>query len=95
MAFTEKDVDYISKLARIYLSDEEKRNFTTQLDSILEYVDKLNELDTSDIEPTAHILPLNNVMRDDTVKKIWDTELAIRQSPLMKDRLYIVAKVIE
>jgi len=95
MAFTEKDVDYISKLARIYLSDEEKRNFTTQLDSILEYVNKLNELNTDNVEPTAHILPLNNVMREDEVKKIWDTDLAVKQSPLLKERLYIVPKVIE
>ncbi len=95
MAFTEKDVDYISKLARIYLSDEEKRNFTTQLDSILEYVNKLNELNTDNVEPTAHILPLNNVMREDEVKQTWDTDLAVKQSPLLKERLYIVPKVIE
>jgi len=95
MSLTEKDVDYISGLARIRLSDEDKKKFTVQLHSILEYVDKLNELDTESVEPTAHILPVNNVFREDKAVQSSNTELAIKQSPLLMDGLFEVPKVIE
>lgn len=95
MAFTKKDVDYIAKLARITLSDEEKDNFTRQLDSILEYVNQLNELDTDSVEPTAHILPVHNVFREDVVKPCEASAFAVEQSPELRDGLFIVPPVIE
>ena len=95
MAFTQKDVDYIAKLARITLSDEEKDNFTRQLDSILEYVNKLSELDTDSVEPTAHILPVQNVFREDEAKPCKTAEFAVEQSPELRDGLYNVPPVIE
>ncbi|MDX9702829.1 MAG: Asp-tRNA(Asn)/Glu-tRNA(Gln) amidotransferase subunit GatC [Candidatus Auribacterota bacterium] len=95
MAFTRQDVDYIAKLARITLSDDEQKNFTRQLDSILEYVNKLNELDTDSVEPTAHILPVQNVFREDEVKPCADSKLAVEQSPELRDGLFIVPPVIE
>jgi aspartyl-tRNA(Asn)/glutamyl-tRNA(Gln) amidotransferase subunit C len=95
MAFTQKDVDYIAKLARLYLSDQEKENFTGQLDSILSYIDKLNELDTANVEPTAHILPLKNVFREDKAIPCQTAHYAISQSPSLTDNLYSVPRVIE
>lgn len=95
MSFTEKDVDYISGLARIRLSDEDKKKFTVQLHTVLEYIDKLSELDTESVEPTAHILPVNNVFREDRVVPSKNTELAIQQSPLLMDGLFEVPRVIE
>ena len=95
MSLTEKDVDYISGLARIRLSDEDKKKFTVQLHDILKYIDKLSELDTESVEPTAHILPVNNVFREDKAVRNKNRDLAIEQSPALADGLFEVPKVIE
>ena len=58
-------VEHIAKLARLSVSEEEKELFGPQLNGILSYMEKLNELDTKDVEPTSHVLSLSNVMRDD------------------------------
>ena len=68
MKITKKEVEYVARLARLSLSEAEKEKMTAQLDSILQYMDKLNKLDTKNIEPTSHVLPLNNVWREDMVK---------------------------
>ena len=68
MALTIKEVEHVALLARLSLSDEEKALFSRQLSSILEYVDQLNELDTDDVEPLTHILPVFNVFREDVVR---------------------------
>ncbi len=62
MKITEKDVEYVARLARLRLSDEEKEKFTGQLESILSYIDKLNTLDTKNIPPTSHAMALKNVL---------------------------------
>ena len=95
MSLTEKDVDYIAKLSRLNLSGEEKKSFTVQLEQILTYVEKLNQLNTDNVEPTAHILPVNNVFREDVVKEHPNTKYAVDQSPLLVDGLYGVPQVIE
>lgn len=59
------DIEYVAKLARLELSREEKEKFSKQLADILQYVEKLNQLDTKDIQPTAHVIPVKNVWRDD------------------------------
>ncbi|MCD6459066.1 Asp-tRNA(Asn)/Glu-tRNA(Gln) amidotransferase subunit GatC [bacterium] len=94
MSFTEKDVDYVANLSRISLSDEEKKNFTVQLEQILKYVEKLNRLNTDNIEPTAHILPVSNVFRDDVAKICPTTRFAVEQSALLVDGLFGVPRVI-
>ncbi|MDP2278218.1 MAG: Asp-tRNA(Asn)/Glu-tRNA(Gln) amidotransferase subunit GatC, partial [Nitrospirota bacterium] len=58
-------VEYISKLARLSVSEKEREAFSAQLQGILSYMEKLNELDTKDVEPTSHVVSLSNVMRDD------------------------------
>jgi len=63
MSISIQDVEHVAKLARLELRQEEKETFTGQLNAILKYMDKLNELDTSNVQPTSHVLPLVNVMR--------------------------------
>ena len=64
MSITDKDVQHVAKLARLNLTPEEEQMFTGQLNAILQYAEKLNELDTEGVEPTTHVLHLSNVMRE-------------------------------
>jgi len=66
---TKEEVKHIAHLARLAISEEEAEKFTEQLGKITEYVETLNELDTTDVEPTSHVLPIVNVMREDVAKK--------------------------
>lgn len=95
MSIQVKDVEYVAKLARLNLSDEEREKFTKQLDAILQYADKLNELNTDDIEPTTHVLPLTNVMREDVVKESLSQEKVFRNAPEEEDGQFKVPAVLE
>ena len=68
MALTEKDVQYVAKLSRLEITDQETAKYTQQLANILEYVEQLNKLDTSKVEPMTHVLDLKNVFREDELK---------------------------
>lgn len=87
--------DHIAKLARVNLSEDEKKTFSAQLESILVYIEKLNELDTKNTEPTSHVLELSNVMRDDSVKKSLQREDALINAPDHTEKFYRVPKIIE
>ena len=89
------DVNYVAKLARLSLSAEEQAKFSDQLKNILHYVDKLKELDVSNIEPTAHAVPITNVVRKDVVKPSLPTELALKNAPQKANNLFIVPKIVE
>ena len=65
MKITIKEVEHVARLARLELTEEEKEQMRAQLDSILSYIEKLNELDTSAVDPTSHVLPMKNVFRED------------------------------
>ncbi len=67
MAISREDVLHVSKLARLELSEAEVEKFTVQLGDILEYISKLDELDTQNVPPTAHVLEITNVFREDKV----------------------------
>ena len=95
MAVTKKDVDTIAALARLYFSEDEKEELMGILNNILDYFDKLSELDTEDVEPLTHILPVQNVMRNDTVKKSLDQETALANAPEKSHGHFVVPKVIE
>lgn len=95
MKITVNEVEYVAKLARLKLSDQEKVLFTQQLDNILQYMDKLNELDTKDIPPTSHVLPLENVMREDEVRPSYPPEELLANAPDREDTFFAVPKVIE
>jgi len=95
MAVTRKDVDTAAVLARLNFSDEEKEALMSTLNNILGYFDKLNELDTENVEPLSHILPLQNVMREDEVKKTFDQATALKNAPKQKRGHFVIPKVIE
>ena len=95
MSITMQDVEHVANLARLNLSAEEKEQFAGQLNAILKYADKLNELDTSNIEPTSHVLPLANVMREDEVRPSWPIEQVLANAPDEKDGHFKVPAVLE
>ncbi|MEK6653446.1 MAG: Asp-tRNA(Asn)/Glu-tRNA(Gln) amidotransferase subunit GatC [Nitrospirota bacterium] len=88
-------VEHIAKLARLSVSEEEKELFGPQLNGILSYMEKLNELDTKDVEPTSHVLSLSNVMRDDMPGNSIPREDALMNAPDHTDKFYRVPKIIE
>lgn len=95
MNISKEEIEHIAVLSRLSLSEEEKEVFGPQLSSILGYMEKLNELDTGDIEPTSHVLPLNNVMRDDAPGASLPREEALNNAPARTDKFYRVPKIIE
>lgn len=95
MSVTRKDVEHIAELARLRFKDEELENFTRQLNEILAYVDKLNELDTSNVEPLSHPVEGANVFREDKVKQSIDREEALRNAPDRSELFFKVPKVID
>lgn len=94
MAVTKKDVEYIADLARLKFNDEELEKFTEQLNEILSYVAKLNELDTSNVEPLSHPVEGSNVFREDIVKPSIDREEALKNAPDKNELFFKVPKVI-
>jgi aspartyl-tRNA(Asn)/glutamyl-tRNA(Gln) amidotransferase subunit C len=94
MAVTIKDVEYIAKLAKLEFNEAEKEKFTHQLNQILEYVEQMNKLDTSNVEPLSHVIELSNVFRSDEVKPGVKTEDALKNAPSKTDKFFKVPKVI-
>ena len=94
MSVTVKDVEHIAKLARLEFTDPEKQEFTHQLNEILAYVEQLNKLETSGVEPLAHVVELKNVFRDDEVVEGLSAEEALRNAPSKSERFFKVPKVI-
>lgn len=95
MAITHKDVEHVAKLARLELSVKEQDQFTEQLNAILSYAEKLNELDTEHILPTTHVLKLVNVMRDDVTRPSLTIEQVMRNAPEEEDDQFRVPAVLE
>jgi len=94
MSVTRKDVEYIAQLARLKFKDEELENFTHQLNEILNYVEKLNELDTSSVEPLNHPVENINVFRADETIPPVKTEEALKNAPDCTEEFFKVPKVI-
>ncbi len=95
MPSTEIDVKYVAHLARLNLSPEEEQQFGAQLGHILGYIEKLNQLDVSQVEPTAHAVPLVNVSRPDEVRPSLTNEEALQNAPTKANGLFIVPKIVE
>jgi aspartyl-tRNA(Asn)/glutamyl-tRNA(Gln) amidotransferase subunit C len=89
------DVKYVAHLARLALTPEEEAKFQAQLDNILGYIAKLNELDVSNVEPTAHAVPLVNVTRPDEVRPSLPHDEAMRNAPASLNGLFQVPKIVE
>ncbi len=92
---SEKDVKYAASLSRIHLSDEEAKPLTKDLEKILHYVEKLQKLDVSKVEPTSHVLPIKNVYREDKVRSSLSQEEALKIAVEKIKGSYKVPKVIE
>ncbi len=89
------DVKYVAHLARLGLSSEEEQKFGAQLGQVLGYIEKLREVDVSQVEPTAHALPLVNVTRADVVRPSLPNEDALRNAPRQGGGLFVVPKIVE
>jgi len=95
MKIARSEVEHVAGLARLALREEEVDLFTDQLNSILNYVAKLNELDTRDVEPTSHILPIKNVLRGDEKVLSMEREKVLLNAPDRTEEFFRVPKVIE
>lgn len=91
----EMNLSRVVKLARIELTPEEERRLAPQLSEVLKYIEKLNELDVSGVEPTAHATPLSNVMREDEPRDSLSQEDALRNAPKAANGLFVVPKIVE
>lgn len=92
---TEKDVEHVAKLARIALSHEEKEVFTHQLANIMDYIDRLGELDTAGVEPMYHVMELNNVFREDREVRRLAPEEVLANAPEREGTFFKVPKILE
>lgn len=88
-------VRHVAHLARLKLTDEEIHRYAAEISGILDYVDLLNELDTSSVEPTAHPLPLRNVLREDEIRPSIGPEDALANAPQRQDTFFRVPKVLQ
>ena len=95
MPVSREDVEYVARLARIELTEDEKRILTSQLSSILDHIEKLNELDIEGVEPTFHVLDVTNVFREDEVRPSLPTEETLKNAPARDGDFFKVPKILE
>ena len=88
-------IDYVGILAKLELSDEEKEQAKKDMASMLDYIDQLNELDTTGVEPMSHVFPIENVMREDVVTNGDESEKTLFNAPERKDKTFVVPKTVE
>ena len=92
---TQKDLEMVALLSRMEVSEQDREKYLRQLDAFLQYVDNLAALPTDEVEPLAHVLPINNVFREDTVRPSLDREMALSNAPLQEDGYFKVPKILE
>ena len=90
---TIKDVEHVAKLARLELTEDEKVKFSKQLGDILKYVEQMNEVDTTNVEPMSHAIPVVNVMREDVVVQEQTKEELMANAPCKEDGFFRVPKI--
>ncbi len=95
MAITQDTVKYVAHLARIDLKPKELEKLSQQLQEILGFIDKLKRVDIKEIAPTSHILPINNVLRDDKPGESLSSDKALDNAPQRQGNFFSVPKVIE
>lgn len=95
MKIHKTEIEHIAMLARLSLSEEEKDLFGSQLGSILDYMEQLNGLDTEGIEPTSHVLSIQNVMREDIPGASLPRTDALLNAPSRTEQFFRVPKIIE
>lgn len=92
---TDETIEYVGILAKLELSGEEKEQAKKDMTNMLNYIDKLNELDTDGVEPMSHVFPVNNVFREDVVENGDDREAILANAPEKKDGSFKVPKTVE
>lgn len=92
---SDETIDYVGILAKLELSPEEKEAAKKDMAGMLDYIDKLNELDTDGVEPMSHVFPVNNVFREDVVTNGDNSEDILKNAPDEKDHMFIVPLTIE
>jgi aspartyl-tRNA(Asn)/glutamyl-tRNA(Gln) amidotransferase subunit C len=95
MPLTPKEVEHIALLAHLQLGEEEMEIYRLQLESVLEYADRLRQVDTSSISPTTTVLPLRSVLREDDVRNSLDREEALANSPDQDRHMFRIPPVFE
>jgi aspartyl-tRNA(Asn)/glutamyl-tRNA(Gln) amidotransferase subunit C len=94
MKITKDEVIYVADLARLELSDESVDKFAEQIGEILDYIDKLNTIDTTGVAATSHAISLNNAFREDRVEAHLDRETALSNAPEKEDGAFVVPRVV-
>ncbi len=94
MKITRKEVEHVATLAKLNMSEEELARMTGQLDTILSYVAKLDELDTAGVTPTTHAFSINNAFREDEIQESLPVEVALRNAPEDNGESFVVPKII-
>ncbi len=92
---SDETIEYVGILAKLELSDEEKEQAKKDMGRMLDYIDKLGELDTSDVEPMSHVFPVQNVFREDVVTNGDEREQLLSNAPQEKDGMFVVPKTFE
>ncbi|MDE7430276.1 MAG: Asp-tRNA(Asn)/Glu-tRNA(Gln) amidotransferase subunit GatC [Lachnospiraceae bacterium] len=92
---SDETIEYVGILAKLELSDEEKEQAKTDMGRMLDYIDKLGELDTSQVEPMSHVFPVQNVFREDVVTNGDEREQLLSNAPQEKDGMFVVPKTFE
>ena len=92
---SDETVEYVGILSKLELSDEEKEQAKKDMGSMLDYIDKLNELDTTGIEPMSHVFPVQNVFREDVVTNGDESEKTLKNAPGEKDNMFMVPRTFD
>lgn len=92
---TRQDVEYVAGLAQLALDEAAIERLVREMGEILSYMDKLNELNTEDVEPMMHAMDMTNVLRDDVVAESLPREIALRTAPLTDDEYFLVPKILD
>ncbi|PKM51849.1 MAG: Asp-tRNA(Asn)/Glu-tRNA(Gln) amidotransferase GatCAB subunit C [Firmicutes bacterium HGW-Firmicutes-7] len=95
MKITKEQVTHVANLARLNLTEDEKELMTKDMASIITFVDQMNKLDITGVDPTAHIIPINNVFREDEVKPSMDREQLLSNAPSQERGCFNVPKIVE
>lgn len=88
-------IEYVGILAKLELSGEEKEQAKKDMGSMLDYIDKLGELDTTEVEPMSHVFPVENVFREDVVTNGDGSEKTLENAPEQKNNMFVVPRTFE
>ena len=95
MQLSKEDIGQIAHLARLELTDEETDKLTGHMNRIMEYFAELQKLDTEDVEPTSHVIPIENVLREDAARPSLPTAEIVANAPEERDGCFVVPRIVE